>query len=185
MFNRTIRRAAVPAILLLAVSAAGCGSKPTTPAGTPAPTSTPVATQPVQPASTPKETLKEAKIKAYYSDTDLTKLVEKETSISYAADADKYKLALQKLQAAPDTTVLPLMKGITIQSAKLENSQVTVNMTISDQGRLGSPGEALLLDALKKTLFQFSEVQTIELLVDGKQTESLMGHMDVPHPMKR
>jgi hypothetical protein len=112
-------------------------------------------------------------------------LVEKEGSITYEADADKYKKTLLKLQTAPDTSVVSLFKGITIQTAQLQDGLLTVNMTITDQGRLGAPGEALLLDAFKKSIFQFSEVKTIELLVDGKKTESLMGHMDVPHPIKR
>lgn len=186
MFKRMIRRTAIPAILLLAVSAAGCGSKPTTPAKEPAaPASTPVATQPVQPAPTPKETSKEISVKAYYADSDLTKLVEKASSITYESDADKYKKLLQKQQTVPDTSLVSLFKGITIQSAQLKDGLLTVNMTISDQGRLGAPGEALLLDAFKKSIFQFNEVKSIELLVDGKKTESLMGHMDVPHPIKR
>lgn len=181
MFKPTIRRTAIPALLLLAISATGCGSKPT-PAKVPAaPAATPAATQPVQPASTSKET----KIKTYYADTELSKLVEKESSITYDADSDKYKKTLQKLKTVPDASVIPLFNAITIQSAELQSGLLTVNMTISDQGRLGAPGEALLLDAFKKAIFQFSEVTTIELLVDGKKTESLMGHMDVPHPIKR
>lgn len=67
----------------------------------------------------------------------------------------------------------------------LKDGQVTVDLSLPDAARLGSPGEEMLLDALKKTLFQFSEVKTIEILLDGKQVESLMGHMELPHPIKR
>ena len=34
-------------------------------------------------------------------------------------------------------------------------------------------------------MFQFEEVQQIELTVDGQQVESLMGHVDLEHPMNR
>ncbi|WP_127586559.1 GerMN domain-containing protein [Paenibacillus koleovorans] len=184
MLNKTIRRTAIPALLLLAISATGCGSKPTpaaTPSTTPSPTPTATASQTVSPAPSPKQ----LKVKAYYADPEITKLVEKEATITYEADADKYRKAFQQLQTAPDTASVSLFKGVNVQSAALANGLLTANVTISDQGRLGAPGEALLLDALKKTMFQFSEVQSIELLVDGKKAETLMGHMDLPHPIKR
>jgi hypothetical protein len=139
----------------------------------------------VKPTATPAPTPVEANIKLYYADTEMTKLVEKQGSLTNVPEADKYKSALQKLQTAPDSSVVSLFKGVNIQSAQIKDGQLTVNVTVNDQGRLGAPGEALLLDAFKKTLFQFSEVKTIELLVDGKKTESLMGHMDIPHPIKR
>jgi hypothetical protein len=41
------------------------------------------------------------------------------------------------------------------------------------------------MQAIPKTLFQFQEVKTIELLVDGKKLDSLMGHVDLPHPIPR
>jgi hypothetical protein len=41
------------------------------------------------------------------------------------------------------------------------------------------------IDALQKTFFQFDEVQSLELLVDGNQIESLMGHVELEHPMTR
>ncbi|MDF2667734.1 MAG: hypothetical protein K0R67_40 [Paenibacillus sp.] len=186
MLKRTIRRAAIPVILLLTVSVTGCGTKPTTNndptnASTPAPVTTPT----VKPSVTPSPTPAETKINVYYADTQMTKLVEKQATLTNVTDTDKYKTALVKLQTVPDASVVSLFKGVNILSAQLKDGLVTVDVSIVDTGRLGAPGEAFLLDALKKTLFQFSEVKTIELLVDGKKTETLMGHMDIPHPIKR
>ncbi|MNJ00980.1 hypothetical protein D3C73_1604640 [compost metagenome] len=50
---------------------------------------------------------------------------------------------------------------------------------------MGSGGEVLLMDALKKAVFQFSEVQALDILVDGKIVDSLMGHVELEHPIKR
>jgi hypothetical protein len=50
---------------------------------------------------------------------------------------------------------------------------------------LGAPGEDFFLQALKKTAFQFPEVKTLSVLKDGQKVESLMGHMDLPYPIKR
>ncbi|MNP82329.1 hypothetical protein D3C76_1809300 [compost metagenome] len=50
---------------------------------------------------------------------------------------------------------------------------------------MGSGGELLFLDVLKQTMFQFEEVQSIQLMVDGKETESLMGHVELENPIVR
>lgn len=45
--------------------------------------------------------------------------------------------------------------------------------------------EQFALEALKNTLFQFDEVKSIELLVDGEVVESLIGHAELEHPILR
>ncbi|KEQ26044.1 GerMN domain-containing protein [Paenibacillus tyrfis] len=150
------------------------GDKTTTPT-TPPETSTPK----------PDPEKKELKIKAYYSDAQLEKLVQKDVTISIKQDQDKYLAALNQLKKSPDDKTIPLFKGFTYKSVALKDGQLNLDVSIADDGRLGSGGEEMLLDALQKTMFQFSEVKSIELLVDGKQVESLMGHMDLPHPIKR
>ncbi|MGG2200461.1 GerMN domain-containing protein [Paenibacillus validus] len=124
-------------------------------------------------------------IKTYYSDAEFTKLVEQQAKIEFKNEADQYLTALNQLKKTPDDTTISLCKEISFKSAVLKDGQVTVDLSLPDAARLGSPGEEMLLDALKKTLFQFSEVKTIEILLDGKQVESLMGHMELPHPIKR
>lgn len=128
---------------------------------------------------------KELKIKAYYSDAQLEKLVQKDVTINFKQDQDKYLAALNQLKKSPDDKTIPLFKGFTYKSVALKDGQLNLDVSIADDGRLGSGGEEMLLDALQKTMFQFSEVKSIEVLVDGKQVESLMGHMDLPHPIKR
>jgi hypothetical protein len=34
-------------------------------------------------------------------------------------------------------------------------------------------------------MFQFPEVNTLDILLNGEKVESLMGHMDLPHPFKK
>ncbi|ALS22625.1 MULTISPECIES: GerMN domain-containing protein [Paenibacillus] len=132
-----------------------------------------------------QEQNKELKVKAYYTDANFEKLVEKEVTISFKQDQDKYKAALEKLETSPDNQTLPLFKGFTFHKVELSNGQLTIDLSMSPESHLGSGGEEMLLTALQNTLFQFTEVQSIQVLVDGKQVESLMGHMDLPHPIKR
>lgn len=142
-------------------------------------------TPPETSAPKPDPDKKELKIKAYYSDAQLEKLVQKDVTIRFKQDKDKYLAALDQLKKSPDDSTIPLFKGFTYKSVALKDGQLNLDVSIADDGRLGSGGEEMLLDALQKTMFQFSEVKSVEVLVDGKQVESLMGHMDLPHPIKR
>ncbi|MCR8635008.1 MULTISPECIES: GerMN domain-containing protein [Paenibacillus] len=189
MQKHTIRGLLLIGAVALVLS--GCGQKPTS-NGTKSPASEPPATgsqttppSNVDPTTAEKDMIR-LTIKAYYGDEQAAKLVEKEVSINYKEDKDKYTAALWTLKKAPPgSNLIPLADALGFKSAVLKDKQLTVDLTVSGEGRLGAPGEAMLLEALQKTLFQFSEVDSIDILVDGKPAESLMGHMELLHPMKR
>lgn len=124
-------------------------------------------------------------IKSYYADDKLDRLIERESTVTFGSEAEKYKAALNALKTPPESSLSSLSKGITFRSADLKNGNIVVDISISNEGRLGSSGEQLLLESFTKTLFQFAEVKSIELLVDGKKTESLMGHVSLPYPIMR
>lgn len=128
---------------------------------------------------------KQLAVKTYFVDDNLDKLIERQATVSVKADADKYAAALNALKTPPEAALSSLCQGITYRTATNDKGNVTIDLTIADNGRLGAPGEELLLQAIRQSMFQFSEVQTIDILVDGKKTESLMGHMSLDHPIKR
>jgi spore germination protein GerM len=155
---------------------------------------TPVANNLVAPVQPQQETAPKAAeqtpiqhhIKAYYGDEQATKLVEEDVSINFKEEKDKYTTALWTLKKAPaNSKLMPLGESLGFKSAVVKDKKLTLDLTVSSEGRLGAPGEALLLKAIEKTLFQFPEVDTIEILVDGKPADSLMGHMELPHLIKR
>lgn len=184
-------------VLLLAL-ASGCGQKPGT--AQPSGNEEPQVEQGAGPATNHQgsnkaenasgETGTEApeqqtlSIKSYYTDDQLNELTEKEQTIRYTKDEDKYIAALETLKDSGDSELLPLWK-VEFHSAKLSEGMLTVDITLPDEARLGAGGEALAVEALQNTLFQFQEIESIELLVDGQQTESLMGHVELEHPMTR
>ncbi|NOU97506.1 hypothetical protein GC093_30415 [Paenibacillus sp. LMG 31456] len=144
------------------------------------------ASEPNQPVKSPvQDKMKQTSIKVYFGDENGEKLVEQETVVSYKEEDEKYSSSLAALSKAPDSKRIALLKGITIKSAVLKNQQLTVDISIAPEARMGAGGEDLLLQAMKKTMFQFSEIQSLEILVDGKVVDSLMGHMELSHPIKR
>jgi hypothetical protein len=191
MQHRLLRNAIIGIGMLALLSS--CGQVKTPAQQTPAdPAASKPQTQTSSPSSTPAPAVpapmqenKQLKIKAYYGDEFGEKLVEQETSISYKQDDEKYMAALKALSTSADSKNVPLFKGFTFNTVAAKDGLLTINVTMAPESRLGGGGEELLLQALKKTIFQFMEINSIELLVDGKAVESLMGHMELPHPIKR
>lgn len=179
------------AAVSLSLVAAGCGAKERNAASTPSATgTTAVSAAPSQstaPATPSPVQEKEMAIKAYYgpSNGDNTALVEKQVSIKFDKDENKYLAALNALKKSPSADAVSLCPKTSFLSAKLSSGKLSVNLNIPDEDRLGSAGEGLLLDAFRKTLFQFNEVETFEILVNGKKPDSLMGHFELPEWFKR
>jgi hypothetical protein len=125
------------------------------------------------------------KIETYFTDDQMLELTQVNREITYQAEEDKYLAALKTLQTPSDAKQFSLWGKAEFRSAVLKDGTVTVDLSLPDEARLGAGGEALALDALKNTLFQFDEVKAIDLLVDGTPVDTLMGHVELTHPMSR
>jgi hypothetical protein len=176
------------AVIILSAAIVGCGvqdkpgnnpeNKPdNNPGSTVAPTASP------SPEPTPALNEREAII--YLTDVELSETVEHSVKLTYGEDIDLVKATLAELQKDAGENELVLWKPIEIKSVELADGLVTLDIHLPDEARLGAPGEQLVLETLQKTLFQFDFVQAIELLVDGAKIETLMGHVELEHPMKR
>ncbi|OMF96408.1 GerMN domain-containing protein [Paenibacillus sp. FSL R7-0337] len=210
--NKKLTYAGIAAMLLLVIS--GCGDKPTaapadapgqdstsvssgaegnnagndTPTATPAATSTPEPTATVTPAATEAPAVPEKqslKIKTYYTDLQQNDLIPAEVSISFKDAKEKYTEAFKTLQKSDKADQIPLWSKIELKSLEFSNGQVVMDIHKPDEAQLGAGGESLAIGALSQMFFQFDEVKNIDVLVDGEQVESLMGHVDLVHPITR
>lgn len=124
----------------------------------------------------------ERTIKVFRTDDQLMELHEAEETISYTNDQELLEAALAKLQEDGDDGQMSLWKPIQINKATVEDGNVVLDLTIPDEARYGSGGEMYTIDSITKTVFQFEAFETLDLLVDGEQAESLMGHVILEHP---
>jgi hypothetical protein len=191
MQHNLLKNAVISIALLTLLSACGQTKAPAQEPAKDSSASKPQAqTSAPQPQQTPAPTApaadnKQQKIKAYFGDENGEKLIEQETIIFFKSDNEKYLAALKALSTSPDSKQLAFFKGFTFKTAALKDGLLTVDASMAPEARLGAGGEELLLQALKRTVFQFSEINSVEFLLDGKAVESLMGHMELPHPIKR
>ncbi|MDQ6418170.1 GerMN domain-containing protein [Paenibacillus sp. LHD-117] len=156
-------------------NAGGSAVSPTAePTETPSPTSSPVVTPALQ----------SQEVAVYLADEELTQLVEKKVTIQYGGEEELIEKTIQALQQNEEPNTA-LWHGIEMISGELEDGTLTLDIAIPDEARLGAPGEQMLVDSMKQTLFQFPFVEEIELLVQGEALESLMGHVELEHPMRR
>ncbi|MEK3716023.1 MULTISPECIES: GerMN domain-containing protein [unclassified Paenibacillus] len=161
---------------------------PASPAATPAATSTPEPAATVTPAATEAPAVPEKqslKIKTYYTDLQQNDLVPADVSITFKDAEEKYKEAFKTLQKSDNADQIPLWNKIELKSLEFSNGQIVMDIHKPDEAQLGAGGEALAIGALSQMFFQFDEVKNIDVLVDGEQVESLMGHVDLVHPITR
>lgn len=192
--KRWLQGAIITSLVMLA--ATGCGQKKeplgaasSAPTNTPAASSVPAATpgteadQKSQETNTPE--MKTVQIKVYYTDQNAEKLVENQENISYKTDREKYAAALNALKKSSDPNVIPLFEQVTFKSVTPDNDALKVDLSFTEAAQLGGSGEEMLIQALKKTAFQFPEISKLYITKDGKQVESLMGHFDLPYPITK
>lgn len=137
-------------------------------------------------AIAPSEETKQETIKLFYTDPEQLELEETKGEITFKTDWSKYESAFKALQKSDREEFIPLWsEEITINKLEVDGGKITLDLKIPATANLGSGGEQFALDALKQTFFQFEEVTSLELLVDGEQKESLMGHVELEHPMTK
>ncbi len=172
------------ACMLVTTMLAGCGVQgekaPASGTGTESP---PVVEATPTPVTDVEKQEKE--IVVFEADDQLLELVESKTKVTYGTDEELVTKAMEALQQQHGEKTVSLWNKLEIKSTKLEANQAIIDISIPDEARVGSSAELFTLEALKKTLFQFDFVHTIELLIDGEKKEDLMGHVELEHPMKR
>jgi len=173
-------------ILVIAIVATACGGKPATKSGAASTSNEGI----YSPANGTDKTVDKAEnqteeIVVYFSDSQVTELKQSKMEIHYSDSLDKYKKVFKALQSNNPAALLSLWNKIELNDMRFHEGVLTIDVHIPGEARLGAGGELLALDALKETLFQFKEIENIELLSDGEALDSFMGHAELEHPISR
>ena len=202
----------VPAMLALMLFTAGCDKPPTdNPPDKPAPTKpaqvkpeTPkpdapkpeVPTKPDVPTNSEtakpnvtEKTEQSMNVKVYYPDDSGMRLVEVEREILVDDTTDKYTAAVEALLDEPEdenlTRIFPKNAGIHGVTIQGDLAIVDLDGSILKTFVGGSTGEEFLVGSVVDTLTNFPEIKRVKFLIDGKDIETLSGHMDLSTPLER
>lgn len=98
-------------------------------------------------------------------------------------DSDLHVQALKALFAGPSkqSKLLPIFPQETkVLGFNIKDGIAYVNLSRSvTELNVGSSGEALAVASIVNTLTKFPDVFRVKLLIEGKEVESLAGHVDV------
>ena len=186
----------VPAMLALLLLTAGCEQPPTEPPDNPKVQNIQSEDKPEPSVKTPEnspakneKTEQTLNVKVYYPDDSGLKLVEVPREILVNETTDKYTAAVETLKEEPAeenlTRIFP--KNAKIRSVTVKDGLATVDLdgNIKKGFVGGSTGEEFLIGSIVDTLTAFPEVKSVKFLVDGKEVETLSGHMDLSAPLER
>ena len=128
-------------------------------------------------------------VTVYYPDQSGMSLIPVKREIKFNDEGQKYIEAVKCLLDAPKeeelTKIFP--KGAKINSITLDKDTAIVDLDsgITKNFVGGSTGEEFLINSVVDTLTDFKEVKQVRFLIDGKEVETLAGHMDLSEPIKR
>lgn len=187
----------LPALFLISllVFAAGCGTQ--APGGAPSSSSTAASSssgsadaQAASSSAAKKASdVQTLTVNVYYPNEQGTKLLPSSRKIETGSSKDKYTAALESLMKGPtekgQTAIFP--KKAKLLSVTMKNGTAVVNFSKELQTNFvgGSTGEEMLVGSIVNTLTEFSEVKNVHILVEGKNIETLSGHMDLSLPISR
>ena len=142
----------------------------------------------VQKEQPKKEEAKEITLKYYFPDEEGTKLIAV-TKKMKVLEKDKYKSAMTELLKGTDKkgTITIIPKKTKLKSIKVKDGVATVDFSgdIVKYFVGGSTGEELMIASIVNTLTEFNEIKSVQILVDGKEVETIAGHMDLTAPLTR
>lgn len=169
--------------VVLSLSACGTKTNPSQGSNT---SQEPVANQEQEPPKPVEPAKDKATVKVYVAaDDDLSSLKEQKVEIEYANKEQRIEETFKALQKDGPNAEMSLWKKVELLHVKVEGEAVTIDVHLPDEARLGAPGEELAMESIQKTMFQFEDVASLDILVDGEQVDSLMGHDELDHPFKK
>jgi spore germination protein GerM len=126
---------------------------------------------------------KEEKIAVFFVKSTPTNFYLKPILVSVGQDEDQHLQALKALFIGPPdgSELTPVFDPETkVLDFKLENGLATVNLNrYATQLNVGAQGEYLAVASIVNTLAKLPDIYRVKILIEGKEVESLAGHVDL------
>jgi germination protein M len=136
---------------------------------------------------TPEKKTEMMTLTLYFATKDASALVAEKREI--AKNDHPVRTAVEELIAGPkNADLVKLIPSTTrVKDIRIKDHVAYVDFSeafVKDQGG-GSAGEILTVSAVINTLTEFPEVKRVQFMVEGKNLETLNGHLDLSEPLLR
>ena len=184
MCSKLIIRMLGMLLCIVLLLAAGCADeKKSAP-----PTAEPQAAQTASTENHPVNDTKEMKVRVYFPKNDGMGLAAVSRTVKIDKE-DKYTAALKSLLTGTtekgQTNIIP--KQTKLRSVTVNNGTAVADFSKEMQTNFngGSTGEEMLIGSIVNTLTDFPEVTKVRIRIEGRDVETLSGHMDLSDPLPR
>lgn len=137
------------------------------------------------PASKPVQ----KEITLYFSDSEATGLIGEKRMVEVKDSAQLPEIIVKELIAGPkDNSLQPTFPAETrLLSVTVEDKTASVDFSqdLIDKHWGGSTGETLTIMSLVNSLTELSDIEQVQIMIEGEKVETLKGHWDISEPISR
>lgn len=94
---------------------------------------------------------------------------------------------LKELIRGPETSSLnkTIPDGVKVLNieVKKEIARINFNQALRENHWGGSTGERMTIYSIVNTMTQFDSIEKVQILIDGKEIKTLVGHLDLTEPL--
>lgn len=128
----------------------------------------------------------QVKATLYFPTPDASGLVAVERNVT-VSKGEVLKAMFDALNNPPYGLEQVLPKGTELLSASVQDGVATLNLSKQFKSSFGggATGEQMILYSIVNTLTTLPNVQSVQFLLDGKNTITILGEMDTSTPLKR
>ncbi len=131
----------------------------------------------------------EQELTLYFAGADANGLVAEKRTVEIEEQDQLPSLIVQELIAGPaDESLYPTIPPETrLLSVKVEDGAAMVDFSqeIVSKHWGGSTGESMTIMSLVNSLTEISDIDRVQILVEGEKVDSLLGHWDTSQPLER
>ncbi len=137
----------------------------------------------------PSTTAEQAELTLYFADEGAAGLVAEQRTVKIENLEELPSVVVQELIAGPKgNNLYPTIPPETrLLSLKVEDGTAMVDFSqdIITKHWGGSAGETMTLMSLVNSLTELSNIERVQILVEGEKVDSLLGHWDTSQPLER
>lgn len=131
----------------------------------------------------------QGRVKLYFATKDAMYLQAEQSSIESKDNINIYKETIKELIDGPESKDLTatIPQGVKLNKIEIkgDTAYLDFNRALVENHWGGSTGEIMTVYSIVNTMTQFSAINSVKILIENKEVESLAGHLDLSVAMER